>query len=196
MSGNGATSATGGSTSSQAHSLDRHVWKPRPWVSFSLRVAIMLIPLLAGVLAVKVVARSISRPSDPLLFAVWLAAPIIVSFVAATATQRATRRLAPLGGLVQDDPRVRRRGTVAVPYRSAGRLHPLTGPPTLKSRGVFAFEVCWFGWGRCGFGSDHGCQHGDGSTSSVEAVRWTAPVVHDAPPFESSDGVLNGHAQR
>jgi hypothetical protein len=99
VSGNGATSAMGGSATSQADSLERHLWEPRPWVSFSLRVAIMLIPLVAGVIAVKLTARLISRPSEPLLFAMWLAALVIVSLVAATATQRATRRLAPLGAL-------------------------------------------------------------------------------------------------
>jgi HD domain len=96
MLGTMSTSATGGSASSQADSLDARAWSPRPIVSLSIRALVLLVPLAVGVIAVKTAIVVVPRPDGRLAFWAWVTSLIVVSFVASLGTQRATRRLAPL----------------------------------------------------------------------------------------------------
>jgi HD-GYP domain-containing protein (c-di-GMP phosphodiesterase class II) len=99
MSGSMATSATGGSASSQADSVDARTWNPRPAASFTIRALVLLIPIAVGVIAVKVAVMLVPRPDGRLLFCGWMAALILISFTASLGTQRVTRRVAPLAML-------------------------------------------------------------------------------------------------
>jgi hypothetical protein len=93
------TSATGGSASSQADTVDPRAWNPRPVVSFGLRALVLLVPLAAGWIGVKTAIALVPRPAGRLDFSMWMAGLIVVSFVASLGVQRLTRRLAPLAML-------------------------------------------------------------------------------------------------
>ncbi|MDP9464399.1 MAG: HD-GYP domain-containing protein, partial [Actinomycetota bacterium] len=101
MSGSIATSATGGSASSQADSMDGRAWQPRPIASLSIRVFVLLVPLVVCVAAVKTAIVFVSRPDGQLAFWTWMAALVAVSFVASIGTQRIMRRVAPLAVLLK-----------------------------------------------------------------------------------------------
>jgi hypothetical protein len=93
------TSATGGSASSQADTVDPRVWNPRPIVSLGLRALVLLVPLAAGWIGVKSAIVLVPRPAGRLYFSMWMAALIVVSFVASLGVQRLMRQLAPLAML-------------------------------------------------------------------------------------------------
>ncbi len=93
------TSATGGSASSQAETVDARTWNPRPIVSFGIRVLVLVVPLAAGFVAVKGAIALVPRPEGRLAFSGWMAGLIIASFVASLGVQHLTRRLVPLAVL-------------------------------------------------------------------------------------------------
>ena len=93
------TTATGGSAASQAVDLEHRAWTPRRWASWSIRAAVLLIPLLASIATTQVAASWIARPDDAVAFWIWMAGLAAVSMGTATAVHRLTKRLAPLGAL-------------------------------------------------------------------------------------------------
>lgn len=93
------TTATGGSGSSQAASLDEHAWKPRRGASAAIRATTLIAPFVVSFLAVKSASSVVGRPGSHIAFAFWIAGLIAVSIVAALATQRLMVRVAPLGFL-------------------------------------------------------------------------------------------------
>lgn len=93
------TSATGGSASSQADTVDPRAWNPRPMVSIGLRALVLLVPLAAGWIWVKSAIALVSRPAGRFAFSMWMAGLIVVSFGASLGVQRIMRQLAPLAML-------------------------------------------------------------------------------------------------
>ncbi|MFT5200922.1 MAG: hypothetical protein ACI9C1_000287 [Candidatus Aldehydirespiratoraceae bacterium] len=93
------TSATGGSASSQAEGLDASSWQPHRGVAAVIRLAMFAVPVLAGMVAVRLTLPLLGRPSGVIQFVVWAAALIVLSTIAAMTAQRLTRRLAPLAAL-------------------------------------------------------------------------------------------------
>ncbi|MEY2444972.1 MAG: hypothetical protein QOE00_1552, partial [Ilumatobacteraceae bacterium] len=99
MSATPVTSATGGSASSQADWLDGRAWNPRPIVSVTIKGLLLVVPLIVGIVAVKLAIELVPRPRERLPFWMWMIGLIAVSFVASIGTQRALRRFAPLAML-------------------------------------------------------------------------------------------------
>lgn len=95
------TTALGGSASSQAETLDRAAWTPRPLTAFALKLTLFLAPIVAAVLAVRGFVAVVSAPNGRLLYWVWMAALVAVSCVVSVAVQRVLRRLAPLTVLLK-----------------------------------------------------------------------------------------------
>ncbi len=95
------TTALGGSASSQAETLDRAAWTPRPLTAFALKLTLFLAPILAAVLAVRGFIAAVSAPNGTLLYWVWMAALVAVSCAVSVGMQRVLRRLAPLTVLLK-----------------------------------------------------------------------------------------------
>jgi HD domain/Bacterial Ig domain len=96
-----ATSATGGSASSQADCLDGRAWNPRPVTSWSVRLLVLLIPVVVGIAAVKAAIVLMPSPDGRVAFWAWMAVLVIVSFGASLGTQRLMRRVAPVAVLLR-----------------------------------------------------------------------------------------------
>ncbi len=94
------TSANGGSASSQATSLDQRAWAPHPWVSRAIRAAILIVPIIAGVVAVRLAGSIVERPDGTAGFWLWMTGLVALSTTVATGVHRLTRKLAPLGALL------------------------------------------------------------------------------------------------
>ncbi len=92
---------TSGSASSQADTLEQRAWTPRKGVSLAIRVGAFLVPLLTGVLAVRVVASVVARPAGAGPFVAWMALLIGVSMSSSIGAQRLARRVVPLAALFQ-----------------------------------------------------------------------------------------------
>ncbi len=90
------TSATGGSASSQADSIDGRAWNQHRLVSLFIRALVLIVPLAAGVAAVKAAAALVHRPNERLVFWIWMVGLIVVSFISSLGTQRVMRRFVPL----------------------------------------------------------------------------------------------------
>jgi hypothetical protein len=132
------TSATGGSASSQADTVDPRAWNPRPIVSLGLRAVVLLVPLVAGWIGVKTAIAFVPRPVGRVAFSAWMAGLIVVSFVASLGVQRLTRRLAPLAmlfkmSLVFPDEAPSRFGTAMRSGSLRSLARRLTSPESAKS---------------------------------------------------------------
>ena len=93
------TSATGGSASSQADSVERRAWAPRPVVSFSIHALVIVMPVVVGVVAVKAGIWFVDRPVGRWAFVAWVAGLMAVSVAASMGAHRSLRRFAPLAVL-------------------------------------------------------------------------------------------------
>ena len=96
-----ATTAFGGSASSQADTLERAAWSPRTSVAFTIRLVVLVLPVIASVLAVWICATSVPAPAGRIAFWSWMAGLVAISCTVSFATQRVLRRLAPLALLFQ-----------------------------------------------------------------------------------------------
>ncbi len=76
-------------------------WESRPVLSRLLRVAIFLIPLIAGFVVGAIVARSLPDPRSAADVVMWWLIIIAASSVTATIVDRFARRLLPLSWLLQ-----------------------------------------------------------------------------------------------
>ncbi len=93
------TSATGGSALSQADSVERRAWAPRPVVSFSIHAFVIVMPVVVGVVAVKAGMRLVDRPAGRWALFAWVAGLMAVSVAASMGAHRSLRRFAPLAVL-------------------------------------------------------------------------------------------------
>jgi hypothetical protein len=92
-----ATSALGGSASSQADTLGKSAWTPRASVALLIRAVTFALPIVASVLAVWICSALVPAPDDRIARWIWIAGLVAVSCVASFGAQRALRKLAPLG---------------------------------------------------------------------------------------------------
>ena len=91
-----ATTTLGGSASSQADTLNRAAWSPRPSASLTIRLAVVVTPIVTSIVAVWTFASLVPAPPDWFGYWTWIAGLVAVSCAASFAVQRALRALAPL----------------------------------------------------------------------------------------------------
>ena len=96
-----ATSATGGSASSQANERSGSRWGENPWAARALKAALFALPVLAGYLAGTVFSWVVPRPSMLVGAIAWWIGILVVSTIAITVVRPAIQGLAPLAFLYQ-----------------------------------------------------------------------------------------------
>ncbi len=79
--------------------MDRRAWARRPGLSLLIAAAVLVVPLLLGVVAVKAAVAVTPRPDRWWLFDLWVGFLIWVSIAATHAAYLLTRRLSPLSDL-------------------------------------------------------------------------------------------------
>src|SRR5262245_32995185 len=99
--GGAAVSATGGSARSQLGDLKERSWRPRRAVSFLIAATSFLIPVIASIVVVQIVARLVRRPDTLAGIVAWLAAMILLATATLWTIDRWSRRLLPLAAMLR-----------------------------------------------------------------------------------------------
>jgi HD-GYP domain-containing protein (c-di-GMP phosphodiesterase class II) len=94
-------SATGGSARSQAHDLRERSWRPRPILSFAIMAVAFLLPMVAAVTAVQVVARLVRRPDAVTVLVMWFCGLVAVASGTLWAVNLAAKRLLPIATMLR-----------------------------------------------------------------------------------------------
>jgi len=76
-------------------------WGGRPLAALGVRVAIVVVPLVASVLVAAAVSSVLARPTGTAARVLWVAIVLACSTAALVAADRCTRRLMPLAALLQ-----------------------------------------------------------------------------------------------
>lgn len=100
-SGGAAVSATGGSARSQLYDLKERAWRPRPAVSFLIAAASFLLPVIASVVVVQVVAHVVGRPATVPGLVAWLSSLVLLATATLWIIDRWSRRLLPLAAMLR-----------------------------------------------------------------------------------------------
>ncbi len=79
---------------------EQQAWGARPLAARSIKIALFVIPFLAGWIAIRLTGAAFFRPSGKLGIAVWIVQAILVSAVASSLVGVLLRRLTPLPALL------------------------------------------------------------------------------------------------
>ena len=75
-------------------------WLARPWLSFGLRAAAILVPAVSAAIAAALLGKAVPAPTGPLRFA-WIAWILVAASLVAYGAQRVIRRVLPLAVLLE-----------------------------------------------------------------------------------------------
>src|SRR5437588_9270718 len=76
-------------------------WRPRPIASWSIRVAVFVLPVTAGFVTSLLISRALPRPHDLASDVLWWAALIAAVLAVVIAATAACRRFLPLAALFE-----------------------------------------------------------------------------------------------
>ncbi|HEX5616489.1 MAG TPA: HD domain-containing phosphohydrolase [Acidimicrobiia bacterium] len=97
--GGGATSATGGSATTQAVDADPRRWRSRRGIAFAIRAAVFLVPFAASFVAARVVRGLLPVPHGLAATVAWWVTVVLTSMLAFVAIDRTARKLLPIAAL-------------------------------------------------------------------------------------------------